>query len=274
MAARFVIILSFCFLLLSCKKNSVADPSSDDFIETEAQPISAVTQTINDAIGGYYSSTPLHYQQSSKKYPLLIFIHGAGQFGDGKKDLPILLNEAVPELLDEKLFPPHFKVMGKHYSFIILAPQFSRQPSNEEVRSFISYALDNYRVDADRIYISGFSNGGAITCDVAAEFKSLFAAIVPIAGVSNSDISVKCKKLAEDKLPIWVFHNENDVFVSIDQSKQFIALLNGFKPVIPPKFTSFPAFGIYGHDAWTKATNPQYRENNMNIYEWMLQYTR
>jgi predicted peptidase len=275
MAARFITILTFFFLLLSCKKNSVADPSSDDFIETEPQSLSPVTQNINNAIGGYYLSTPVHYQQSSKKYPLLIFIHGAGQFGDGNKDLPVLLNEAVPELLDEKLFPPDFKVNGKHYSFIILMPQFSRQPLNEEVRSFFSYALKNYRVDPTRVYLSGFSNGGAITCDVAAEFTSLFAAIVPISGVSNSgDMNDKCKRLVEDKMPIWVFHNENDVFVSIDQSKKFIALINGFNPVIPPKFTISPAFGIYGHDAWTKATNPQYRENNMNIYEWMLQYTR
>ena len=275
MAARFIFILTFCFLLLSCKKNSVADPSSDDFIETEPQPISAVTQNINDAIRGFYSSTPVHYQQSSKKYPLLIFLHGAGQYGDGNKDLPILLNEAIAELLDAKLFPPDFNVNGKHFSFIILLPQFSRKPLNEEVQSFISYALKNYRVDPKRVYLSGFSNGGAISCDVAAEFPSLFAAIVPIAGVSNQgDVNGKCKTLAEAKLPIWVFHNDNDVFVSINQSKEFIALLNGYNPAISPKFTIFPAFGIYGHDAWTKATNPQYKENNMNIYEWMLQYSR
>jgi len=106
MLFRFAFILSAIGFLLSCNKTKGADPSSDDFVEAEPQLLTAVTQKINDAIGGYYFSTPVHYQQSSKKYPLLIFIHGRGQFGDGNKDLPILLNEGIPELIDEKFFLP------------------------------------------------------------------------------------------------------------------------------------------------------------------------
>jgi len=49
---------------------------------------------------------------------------------------------------------------------------------------------------------------------------------------------------------------------------------DGFKSAVPAKYTELLPFGDNGHDAWTKATDPDYRENGMNIYEWMLQYHR
>ena len=42
-------------------------------------------------------------------------------------------------------------------------------------------------------------------------------------------------------------------------------------PINPPKLTIWPSGG---HDAWTRAVNPDYKENGKNIYEWMLQYTK
>src|SRR5689334_16973210 len=107
MRSQCAIILLIYFFLLSCKKN-FPDPSSDEFIETELPSLVAVTRSVNDAIGGYYFSAPFHYQQSSKKYPLLIFIHGGGQYGDGGKDLSAVLSDGVPELIKAKLFPPSF----------------------------------------------------------------------------------------------------------------------------------------------------------------------
>ena len=258
-------------LLLSCTK----DTTNNELIETDPPVLKANIVQVNDAIGGYYSALPVHYSESNKKYPLLIFIHGGGQFGDGNADLPALLREAIPELLNEQLFPPNFKVNGVNYSFVILAPQFSQHPSNNQVWSFITYALNNYRVDSSRIYITGFSKGGEITCDVSAKYASLLAAIVPIAGVSDTgNLNDKCKSLAENNLPIWLFHNDNDSLASLEASESFISLINSFHPSIPPKFTIFKTFGLFGHDAWTRATDPNYKENGMNMYEWMLQYHR
>jgi len=226
-------------------------------------------------IGGYYSALPAHYyQQPSKRYPAIIFIHGGGQTGNGNQDLHFVLNDGIPELLEEKLFPPNFNVNGRNYSFVILAPQFAGLPGTADVNSFISYAKNNYRIDSSRLYLSGLSMGGIVTCDVAAENPALFAAIVPISGVSWDNVNDKCKSLAAGRLPIWLFHNDGDQLINIDGPKGFISLINSFHPVIPPKFTIFPMFGLSGHDAWTKATDPLYKENNMNIYEWMLQYTR
>ena len=240
----------------------------------EITPITAVTKNVSPVVQGYYQGMPVHYNETNKKYPLLVFIHGGGQFGNGSSELPVILNEAIPELLSAKLFPASFTVNGKNYSFIVLAPQFTKHPTNAEVRAFIDYALAEYRIDPARIYLTGMSNGAMITCDAGAEYAALFAAIVPIAGSAVGNVTERCRKISENKLPVWLLHNDKDEFMDINVSKNFIEILNNFNPVIKPKFTIFPAFGFLGHDAWTKATNPQYKENNMNIYEWMLQYSR
>ena len=266
-------LILFCLLHIACSK-SETDASSENFIETQPAALVPITKPVSSVVQGYYQALPAHYNESGKKYPLLVFIHGGGQFGDGNTDLPVLLNEGIPELLAEHRFPPSFRSNDKNYSFVVLIPQFTKHPLNEEVRSFIDYALSAYRIDASRIYISGISNGGMITCDVAAEYPLMFAAIVPIAGAAEGNVMERCKRIAEAKLPVWQFHNDNDEFIDIDVSKNFISAINGFQPLIVPKFTIFPAFGLYGHDAWTKATDPGYKEGNMNIYEWMLQHSR
>ncbi len=189
MTKLFTAIVLFWFVLLSCKKQISNDPSSNNFIETEPAVLTAVVKTIDPLIGGYYSGLPAHYYQSSKKYPTIFFIHGGGQLGNGNQDLHTVLNDGIPELLDEKLFPPNFKVNGSYYSFIILAPQFANVPEVSDVNTFIEYARKNYRIDSTRIYLSGLSMGGITTCDVAAANPALFAAFVPISGVSRGDDS-------------------------------------------------------------------------------------
>src|SRR5688500_18723595 len=122
---RFIYI-SFIILylsLLSCHKQATVNPSSDQFVETIPPILQPNHVAINDAIAGFYSALPAKYSESSKKYPLLIFIHGSGQFGNGDTELHEVLTDGVPELLNHRLFPPNFKVNGSNYSFIILAPQ-------------------------------------------------------------------------------------------------------------------------------------------------------
>ncbi|MBE7173168.1 MAG: hypothetical protein INR73_21520 [Williamsia sp.] len=43
---------------------------------------------MNSVWNGFYSALPARYQEGAKKYPLLIWIHGNGQVGNGRADLP------------------------------------------------------------------------------------------------------------------------------------------------------------------------------------------
>src|SRR3954464_4290357 len=120
---RYAILFSVLITFLSCKKNLSLKESP---IETNPPELTAVTVNVNENVGGFYKALPLQYEKNTDSYPLLVFIHGGGGFGDGDADLPLLLNEGIPHLLEKKMFPPEFYVNDHHYSFIHLAPQFKK----------------------------------------------------------------------------------------------------------------------------------------------------
>jgi predicted peptidase len=277
-AVHFGLLMWFGLLMLctGCRKSNGTPAekplSSNEVVETAPPVLQAVTSKVNEAIGGYYAGIPARYEQTTKKYPLLVFLPGGGQLGNGQIDLPLLLNDGVMQLLDEQKFPPSFTVKGKSYSFITLSPQFAYYPSDAEVESFILYALKNYRVDTTRIYLGGLSMGGIISTDMGGEFTQQLAAVVAISGVSaNEGMDAKARHIAQGKLPLWVFHNTGDPVNNVASSYDFIARIRSYQPAVPPILTLFESDA---HDAWTRAINPAYKENEVNIYEWMLQYSR
>lgn len=197
---------------------------------------------------------------------------GAGQFGNGSLDLPLLLNAGPAQLADEKRFPGTFRVNDKDYSFIVLTPQTKAFPFDNDIADCIDFAKSRYRVDSSRIYLSGLSLGSVAICNEAAAVPTKIAAIVPMAGVSlDYAYTDKCEKIANTNLPIWAFHCQDDSTINVSNSKGFISKIASYNPAVAPKLTVWPNGG---HDAWTKALDPSYKENGMNIYEWMLQYHR
>ena len=268
---------SMLLLLAACKKNDVVQPNPapapvvDINLAAETSPavLKATIASMNANTTGFYSALPGNYSKTTKSYPLLISIHGGGQYGASAIDLPLLLNDGIPQLLDEKIFPPNFSISGTNYSFIVMAPQLKQFPVAQDIKDVIDYAKKNFRVDSSRIYLSGLSNGGAASCLVAGTYANDIAAIVPVSGEFNYD--PVCSSLAKNKVAVWDFHNSNDPVIALSSATSFIASINSFSPVIVPRLTVFQSAV---HDAWTKAINPNYKENNMNIYEWMLQYKK
>src|SRR5690606_12194309 len=179
-----VACLFFLALASSCKKNTslTLQRAEDQTIETVSAIHSARSISINNNCGGFYEALPARYDSSAKKYPLILFIHGIGELGNGKSDLPNMLRAGLPRLINRKMFPPSFESGGHHYSFIVLAPQFKKWPSPEEVKGVLTYALKNYRIDTTRIYITGLSMGGGVTWEFTAQFGDNVAASIPICG--------------------------------------------------------------------------------------------
>lgn len=267
-------IIVLAILLTACKKNNavVMAPPPNDLIETTPPFQKPYTVNINQYIGGYYEALPTHYQVTTKKYPLIIFLHGGGQVGDGGKDLPLVLNDGIAKEINEEKFPANFNVNGNNFSFIVLSPQFRATPPDSAVYSFLQFALKNYRVDSSRIYLSGLSMGGVLTTEMAGLYTSMLAAVVPIAGESfGSDKELNAENIAHGGLALWDFHNSDDPTIPSSTATDFIGLINSYNPLIAPRLTIFQAAG---HDAWSQALDPLYKENNMNVYEWMLQYKR
>lgn len=270
---RFLFVLWLGVALVACRKD--AKPSQSDynsFLETKPATLKPITRKVSDAVGGYYEGLPYYYNNTTKTYPLLIFLAGGGQMGNGKEDLPLLKNDGIVTMQLENKLPPNFLVDGKNFSFITLTPQFSHYPLDAEVQAFVTFAKKNYRVDPSRVYMSGLSMGGVVTANVGSSYTSELAAIVPMSGVSSgTDLKQRCNKIAAGALPVWVFHNAGDPLIGESDPINFVAAINTYKPLVKPRLTLFNEFK---HDAWTQALDTGYRENGLNIYEWMLHFKR
>jgi dienelactone hydrolase len=276
---RHIIIWSIlaCWIFLSisaCKKK-------DEMVSLQPVPLptssitmvlKAVTTSFENVVNGYYVGLPSNYDSVNTRYPVLVYIPGAGQFGNSNVDLPLLLKDGPVELIDEKRFPSVIKSNGQSFTMIIFTPQLRWYPSTYTIRACIDFVKQNYRVDTSRIYLSGLSMGGTLSCDVGSEIPKTIAAIIPMAGVSKDfESNNKCQLIAQANLPVWAFQNADDLVSDPELAKGFIAKINSFLPVIQAKLT---LWSKGGHDAWTKALDPDYKENGLNIYEWMLQYHR
>src|SRR6185503_15190753 len=89
--------------LPACKKDAIRLPPKSDppVVNTPPHLLIPVTAPINATIGGFYAGLPYNYQTGNKKHPLLVFLPGGGQIGNGSNDLPLLLNDGIAQLLDE-----------------------------------------------------------------------------------------------------------------------------------------------------------------------------
>ncbi len=135
-------LLSYAFILLfaaACKKNMYTSLNSeeDNVIETSLPVHTPVTHRISANVGGYYEALPARYDSTRKKYPLILFLHGIGELGNGSTDLPKMVRTGLPGLINRKKFPASFESNGGHFSFIVISPQFSKRPANDEVKQVL-----------------------------------------------------------------------------------------------------------------------------------------
>ncbi len=242
--------------------------------QAKCQVLTARSVSIIPNCEGFYEYLPQNYSQQNQ-YPLLIYIHDQEKFGNGASDLPLLLLDAIPELINEGRFPVSFTVNNTDFSFIVISPQFKAWATIQDMYAVIKYLKQNYPVDLSRVYLTGASMGGGVTWDFAGsvDFNALkLAAIVPVAGASQPN-EQKANVIATANLPVWATHNEGDSVVSADLTRKYIELINNATQAtsITGKAT---IFNVRGHDAWTQTYNPDWRTNGLNVYEWMLQYQR
>ncbi|NII28196.1 hypothetical protein HB364_24145 [Pseudoflavitalea sp. X16] len=273
---RFLTTRLLILSLLAASCNKEKSDNTPPPVETQPATLTPVTQNIGTNIGGYYEALPTLYGQNRSRYPLLIFLPGAAQYGNGgSTDLGKVLTDGTPLLLKQQQFPPNFGVKGQNFSFIVLVPQFKQEPVYPDLRAFVDYAFSKYRVNAARFYLTGFSLGARQTAEFATLYPRELAAIVTMSGAYSYNLPTSVKSIADNKVPVWSFHNEEDLIIPSQETKSFITAINGYSPAIPARQTIFPTSdAVQKHDCWTKVSNPAYKENDVNIYEWMLGYTR
>lgn len=270
--------------LLSCSKELTTTPqqaaetaitfedSSNIKSNNQISNQEAVHVSVVQNIGGFLLHKPEGYSNTHESYPLLLSLAGIESLGNGTSDLYEIAKNSVPGLIQKKSFPSSFTTKSGTFSFLVVAPQFKKNPSASDVNAMINYAVKNYRIDTSRIYVMGLSLGGGATAAFAAAYPTKAAAVVTMAEASGSKNAANAKGMASGTLPIWAFHNQYDPRVPSSNTVNLINIIKSLAPFTPVKETIFQ--GVAEHNCWSKATNPNYKEDGLNIYEWMLQYTR
>jgi predicted peptidase len=244
----FTASLALCLFCLTCIAQDPTAPPKTGFLDRVYKSESGESK--------YVLFVP-HSYDGSKEYPLILFLHGAGESGtDGKKQVTVGLGPAIKK--QEKDFP-----------FITIFPQanskttvgkrwYANSPDGKQALAILDEVMRTYKVDPKRIYLTGLSMGGFGTWDIAATYPDKFAAIAPICGGGDPS---KAKALA--KLPIWNFHGDADKVVPVELSRRMIAAIK--EAGGEPKYDEYPGVG---HNSWDKAyANPE-------LYKWLLSHSR
>ena len=206
---------------------------------------------------GYHLYLPADYgkaEAKDKKWPVMLFLHGAGERGDGKGELDNVKKHGPPMLVEKKPNSPATQ-------FIIISPQCPVKQGwdVEALKGLLDEVVSSHKADPDRIYLTGLSMGGFGSWSMAAKYPDTFAAVAPICGGGSPANAGKIKHL-----PIWVFHGDKDTAVPLQKSQEMVDALKaaGAKEV---EFTVYPGVG---HDSWVKAYN------DPKLYEWLLSHKR
>ena len=221
----------------------------------------------------YLEHLPADYKTSNKNYPLLIFLHGNGEKGDGSDAMVWDVAKNGPPKLIKNGHNMSFNVNGKNYSFIVISPQLlygtSNWPTNY-IDEIVKYALANYRVDLSRIYLTGLSLGGGGVWRYSGINPDLFAAIAPIAG-AQSLVNSYAKAMANENLPVWAFHGDADNVIDLSASTGWVDKINYFQPNPAARLTIYKGVG---HNSWDRAYDTEHTYHSTNLYEWMLSHTK
>jgi predicted peptidase len=205
----------------------------------------------------YLVYLPKEYDaKSSKRWPLMLFLHGAGERGT---DLQRVAIHGPPSLVKQ----------GKSFPFIIVAPQCPNDErwQNDSLVKLLDHVMAEYKVDAGRVYLTGLSMGGYGTWKLALAYPEKFAAIAPICGGGefiDALLASRTKAAALRSLPVWAFHGAKDQVVPLAESERMVNALKkaGVKDV---KLTVYPEAD---HNSWTETYN------NPEFYEWLLKHER
>jgi predicted peptidase len=256
---------------------------------------SAATQT-TETDREYLVYLPQGYDsEKGKLWPVMLFLHGGGERGNGKSDLEkTLAHGPIMEAW----------VKGRDLPFIIIGPQLytmprdpntaprperpsgarelppiSRSMSGEKPRwqqegpplgwwtvekdllAMVDATLKEFRGDPDRVYLTGLSYGGFGTWYMAGAHPARWAAVAPICGAADPKV---IPMIANAKLPIWIVQGGKDPVVRAEWVTQSaIGLEKAGHPAV-----RLTVHEDMAHNVWTRAYA------GWDIYSWLLDHRR
>ncbi len=206
----------------------------------------------------------------NKKYPLVVFLHGAGERGNDNF-LHIAWYRGAVTFAEPGQ-------QAEHPCFI-LAPQCPAESGWTEllmrgnpfkptktllaVANLIKKIISEENIDPDRVYLTGLSMGGFGTFALLIEHPELFAAAIPICGGADVNSLERIKDI-----PLWIFHAEDDNVVLVEFSRSVVRRLKEIGGKV--KYTEFlwgemERMGYHPHASWI----PVY--DNEEVIDWLFE---
>jgi predicted peptidase len=205
----------------------------------------------------YLLLLPKDYKEKKKEHwPLMLFLHGIGERGNDVNKVKIH-------------GPPKVAERMTNFPFILISPQCPDGEwwNNQSLMALLDEVTKKYRVDTNRVYLTGLSMGGFGSWSLALAYPERFAAVAPICGGGNPFVVMAYdpkKKAAIKSLPFRVFHGDKDPAVNVSESERMVSFLKkyGCEDV---QLTIYPGVG---HDSWTQTYN------DPKLYDWFLSHRR
>lgn len=199
----------------------------------------------------YRLLTPLNYSKN-KKYPLLVFLHGAGERG--------VDNEL--QLKHGSTLFTRIEYLEKYPSFIVF-PQcpndeywvtinedinakfkyVSKPKKNQQLRKveqILKNIEKNYSIDKNRIYVGGLSMGGMGTFELVYRNPNKFAAAFSICGGAHPNIANKL-----NAINWFIYHGDSDQVVPIESSEVMVNALKQLNTTV-----SYTVYKGVNHNSW------------------------
>lgn len=227
---------------------------------------------------------PNDYATTTINYPLIVFLHGAGE---SVPPLSAIYNSTTAGgpafFIEHGQWPTSFTnpADGQQYKFIVVTPQAANTHwsiSAQMIPFIQAYLESHYRIDTNRVYYTGLSAGGEGFVEYASHLgvtpTRKFAAMVPMSEAGdNPDGQPWSAAIVADSVRTWgIGDSINDIHGFF--TKALTIDINNVRS----GFARFSQVSTGGHGPWNPQYNPTYRETftwrgttaSMNIYEWML----
>jgi hypothetical protein len=233
-----------------------------------AQQIPKGLTASNGEFIGFYEYKPVDYNTGTK-YPVIIFLHGIGERGNGTTELSRVLGNGTPQLIRDG-HNMRFFWNGKWETFLVLTPQLASKYGNWEnfyVDEMIKYAENNLSIDRNRIFLTGLSLGGGGVWKFAAGSETNARRLAGIGVTCGTCEPRDYGNIARANLPTWAWHANDDGTVGAGCSNSAISGILAANPAVKPYLTLWPTGN---HWIWSRVYDVNYWAQHPNIYEWFL----
>ena len=281
---------------------SVSDSSGTDAIEAvrivrvvDGTPNQLTQRWVGSTAShlGYVEHLPATYTDNpGQTFPLLIWNHGGNANAATFGEAGFTAIQAIGGVIGNG--GPSLIINGGNWNpadpFIVLSPQTVNLNFGDPVErldAFIDYAETVYNIDPDRIYVSGWSAGAALSLAHAVLHSDRVAAVVPIAnGLPLTETIVLPDGYCDiENVPVWQFHGEVDDVISVQGSvDNHNLIINNCTSLVTPRLTIYLGedHDVH-HGTWNLtmmeggnlgvSSDPTYDRYDQSLFDWLQSHS-